>query len=353
MSLMASVLFLVAAMASPEATRLTPPATGRIPVAFVVTEGAVMIDFAGPWEVFQDVMVRSRGTSMDEQMPFELYTVSDTREPLRTSGGLRITPDYTFDDAPPPRIVVVPAQSGKSPRMLEWLRDRAAQSDVVMSVCTGAFRLAEAGLLKGKKATTHHASYTRLQNEFPDILVQRGMRYVQSDPAVFTAGGLSSGIDLALHVVELYYGRRVAEETARMMEYEGKGWKGTGAAAASFMAHSGPHPSDIVSGGMLGNWEGSLVVGSTKMRVALHVWREPTGALTGTADSLDEDALDLPISGMAWSGSTLHFEIASVGGTFDGTLDAKARTIAGTWKQSEESQPLLLHRPGVSSRSTP
>jgi len=68
--------------------KLTPPAKGKIPVAFALSEGATVIDFAGPWEVFQDVMVTSRGASMDEQMPFQLYTVSETTEPITGSGGL-------------------------------------------------------------------------------------------------------------------------------------------------------------------------------------------------------------------------------------------------------------------------
>ncbi len=200
-----------------QARKITPPAAGPIPVAFVITEGATMIDFAGPWEVFQDVMV-------GEGMPFRLYTVSDSKAPLRISGGMQVIPDYTFEDAPRPRIVVVGAQSGKSPKMLGWIRKMTAQADVVMSVCTGAYRLAQAGVLKGKKATTHHDFYDDFQKKFPDVALQRGARFVESDPVIFTAGGLSSGIDLALHVVELYFGRDVADKTAKYLEYEGKGW---------------------------------------------------------------------------------------------------------------------------------
>jgi transcriptional regulator GlxA family with amidase domain len=206
-------------------SRIAPPARGeRLRVAFVVTEGAVVIDFTGPWEVFQDVMIPSRGPNMEDEHPFDLYTVSDTRAPIRVSDGMRIVPDYTFDDAPAPKIVVVPAQSGRSPQMLAWIRKMTGQSDVVMSVCTGAFVLAEAGLLNGKSATTHHQALDRLHQQFPQIAVQRHVRYVQSDPVIFTAGGLSSGIDLALHIVDLYFGRPAAEATAQFMEYEGKGW---------------------------------------------------------------------------------------------------------------------------------
>jgi transcriptional regulator GlxA family with amidase domain len=205
--------------------KLRPPAKGNILVAFVLTEGATVIDFAGPWEVFQDVMVESRGSSMDEQMPFHLFTVSDSKEPIRATGGLRIVPDYTFDDAPQPRIVVIGAQAGKSPKMIDWMRRMTTVSDVVMSVCTGAFKLALTGALDGKPATTHHEYYDAFHSRFPAVQLERGKRFVRSDTGIFTAGGLTSGIDLALHVVELYFGRQVAEKTAKYMEYEGTGWQ--------------------------------------------------------------------------------------------------------------------------------
>ena len=209
-------------------TRYSIPAKGTIPVAFVITDEAVTIDFAGPWEVFKDVFLKDRGKTLEEQAAFRLYTVSDSREPVKTSGGMRIVPDYTFDDAPQPAIVVVPAQSGRSPKMLEWIRKMTTQSDVVMSVCTGAYVLGDAGVLKGKKATTHHLYYDEFQKTFPDVLLQKDKRFVQSDPVIFTAGGLSSGIDLALHIVELYFGSSSAEETAKILEYKGTDWKGDG-----------------------------------------------------------------------------------------------------------------------------
>jgi transcriptional regulator GlxA family with amidase domain len=202
---------------------------GRMKVAFVLTDDAVMIDFAGPWEVFQDVML-SGGASMNDMHVFDLYVVSDSRKPIHASDGMRIIPDYTFDDAPQPNIVVVPAQSGKSPKMMDWIRRQATRSDIVMSVCTGAYRLAQAGLLEGKKAATHHDAWDDFQSDFPNVKLQRNVRWVQSDSVIFMSGGLSSGIDLALHVVELYFGRDVAENTARIMEYQGIGWRGDGSA---------------------------------------------------------------------------------------------------------------------------
>jgi transcriptional regulator GlxA family with amidase domain len=198
-----------------------PPAPNEIPVAFVLTEGSTMIDFAGPWEVFQDVML-TEGGGMHH--PFRLYTVGENRAAIRASGGMQIVPDYTFADAPMPRVVVVPAQQG-APQLADWLRNVRGKADVVMSVCTGAFQLGAAGLLDGKPATTHHDFFDRFQSRFPSVKLQRGLRFVQTDDVVFTAGGLSSGIDLALHIVERYYGRQVAERTATYMEYQSEGWK--------------------------------------------------------------------------------------------------------------------------------
>jgi transcriptional regulator GlxA family with amidase domain len=142
------------------------------------------------------------------------------------NGGLAVIPRYTFDDAPVPQVVIVGAQAG-SPKMKAWLQKIAKDSanQAVMSVCTGAFKLAGAGLLDGKPATTHHGYYADFEKYFPNVKLQKGSRFVRSDDRVFTSGGLTSGIDLALHIVELYFGRNVAEQTTEWMEYQGKGWR--------------------------------------------------------------------------------------------------------------------------------
>lgn len=204
-------------------SRLAPPAKGTIPVAVAISEGATVIDFAGPWEVFQDVHVPERGSDMDEMMPFRLFTVAETTKPLRGSAGLQLVPDHTFENAPQPKVIVVGAQRG-SEALHAWLRKASEQADITMSVCTGAFQVARAGLLSGKAATTHHDSLDRFAKQFPDIEVRRGLRFVESSPNLATAGGLSSGIDLALRVVERYFGRPVAERTAAYMEYQSRGW---------------------------------------------------------------------------------------------------------------------------------
>jgi transcriptional regulator GlxA family with amidase domain len=198
--------------------RLSPPTLGSIRVAVVLSEGATMIDFAGPWEVFQDAQVSGFGG-------FELYTVSDSTKPIKTSAGMTVLPAYSFEDAPAPHVVVVGAQGGNSLAMRDWLRQQATRADVLMSVCTGVSKLAAAGLLDGKEAATHHDFVESLGRRFPKVKFVRSQRFVQSDAVILTAGGLTSGIDAALHVVERYYGREVAERTATYMEYEGTGWK--------------------------------------------------------------------------------------------------------------------------------
>lgn len=206
--------------------KTTKDASGRsaagespIPVAFVISKGAVVIDFCGPWEVFQDAYVPGRKASA-----FNLYTVAESLQPVQASAGLRIVPDYTFENAPAPKIIVIPAQRGQSDAMLNWIRKASTKADLTMSVCVGANVLAATGLLAGRPATTHHSSYGVFAAKYPDIHVQRGLRFVD-DGNIASAGGLTSGIDLALHVVERYFGREAAKETAYYMEYLGEGWQ--------------------------------------------------------------------------------------------------------------------------------
>jgi putative intracellular protease/amidase/YHS domain-containing protein len=201
-----------------DANPLKPPTQGDIPVAFLISEGAVVIDFCGPWEVFRQAMPPGR-----QDHPFHLYTVAENTKPIHASGGMKIVPDYTLANAPAPKIIVIPAQSEPSKAMLEWIRKSTKNTDVTMSVCTGAFVLAKTGLLSGKSATTFHAAFNLFAMQFPDIHLKRGARFVE-DGNLATSGGLSSGIDLALRVVERYYGRDVAQKTAYSMEYQGQGW---------------------------------------------------------------------------------------------------------------------------------
>jgi transcriptional regulator GlxA family with amidase domain len=200
-----------------ERNPLIPPELGSIPVAFPIADGAVIIDFCGPWEVFRSADIPGHGDA------FQTYTVAETLEPITASGGMKIIPNYTFQTAPAPKVVVIPAQDPPTQAMLSWVRSVTEATDVTMSVCMGAFLLAETGLLSGRSAATFHDAYARFEAQYPDIHLKRGARFVE-DGNLASAGGLSSGIDLAIRVIERYFGCKAAERTAYTLEYQGKGW---------------------------------------------------------------------------------------------------------------------------------
>jgi putative intracellular protease/amidase len=325
--------------AAPSA-KLVPPAHGKIPVAFVIGRGAETIDFVGPWEAFYFAFRPSPGAmSMEDMELFQLYAVSDSKELVRVSGGMRIIPDYTYADAPEPKVLVVPGTT-RSPEMLDWIRKMAKRSDVVMSVCVGVYRLAEAGVLSGKQATINNGAYPDIQRKYPDVHFLLNRRWVQSDPVIFTSGPTGAGIDLALHIVDLYFGREVAERAAGSMNYPGQDWKGDGTDSIKNSL-----PSDSLSTGVLGNWQGNVVTKQGRVQLAIHIWPYPDDKhLVGTADVPNRNVRDLFIDPIALNGPDLHFEIHADASTFDGKLNAQGTAIEGRWKQSDASAPLVLTR---------
>jgi transcriptional regulator GlxA family with amidase domain len=207
-----------ASVAENRAKPLALPQSGRIRVAYPVGNGATLIDFAGPWEVFGEVMVPSLGSTMEAQMPFDQYLVGESREAIETERGLRVVPAFSFASAPQPDVIIVGAQPA-SAALLSWLRRASPRAAVTASVCTGAFALAKTGMLDGLFATTHHAFYDRFAQQFPNVRLVRGVRYVENE-RLSSAGGLTSGLDLALRVVERYFGTGIADATADYMEYQ-------------------------------------------------------------------------------------------------------------------------------------
>lgn len=193
-----------------------------VPVAFLIGDNVNVIDTAGPWEVFQDVMLHGGRHAHG----FSMFTVGPATRPLQATGGLTLVPTYDYDSAPSAKVIVVPAHRAGD-ATLEFLRARASSADLIMSVCTGAYVLGRAGLLDGRTATTHHDFWDDFERTFPRVRLQRGPRFVEHQ-RIATAGGLTSGIDLALRVVERYYGTDAARATATYMEYESR-CIGTGA----------------------------------------------------------------------------------------------------------------------------
>jgi transcriptional regulator GlxA family with amidase domain len=212
------------AKASQDVPRLPLP-PGPVRVAFVVGAHNVALDIVGPWEVFKGATFVGEMDGMQPpNMPwpknrgFKLTTVTDSVTPLDAEG-LTIAARYSFDDYPgQPNVIVIGEQGDPSAAKIAWIRRAGRHADVVMSVCTGAFCLALTGLLDGLRATTHHDGYEMLAQQFPHIHVERNIRFVDNGQTS-TSGGITSGIDLALHIVGRYYGEAVALATAYWMEY--------------------------------------------------------------------------------------------------------------------------------------
>jgi transcriptional regulator GlxA family with amidase domain len=189
-------------------------------VAIVIHEGVELLDFAGPGEVFESA--RLQGAAGGEPW-FHVYTVAPSARPVVSQRFLTVRPEHTIENCPMPDILVVPGGATsvllRDEAFMDWFRRTAPRCEIVMSVCTGAFVLAEAGLLEGVEATTHWSALDSLRREFPAARVVEGRRFVDAGRIVTTAG-VSAGIDGALHVVARLLGREVAERTARYMEYE-------------------------------------------------------------------------------------------------------------------------------------
>ena len=193
-------------------------------VGILIFDGVAVLDFAGPFEVLSRARlepgVESRRS--DEQALFDVFTVARTAEPVTATGGLVIVPRHSFADAPRIDLLLVPGGFGTRPLLqdaetVDWIRATAAKARVTASVCTGALLLARAGLLDGRRATTHWGSFGLLASLGKDITIDREARFV--DDGVLTSAGVASGMDLALHVVEAVFGREVADETAHYIEY--------------------------------------------------------------------------------------------------------------------------------------
>jgi transcriptional regulator GlxA family with amidase domain len=193
-------------------------------VGILVFDGVAALDVAGPFDVFSRARlepgVESRHS--EDSALFDVFTVGKTKDPVTATGGLVLLPRWSFDDAPAIDLLLVPGGFGtrpllQDPETIDWIRRTAATARRTASVCTGALLLARAGLLDGRRATTHWGAFGLLASLGNGLVVDREARFV--DDGVLTSAGIASGMDLAFHVVETLFGRPVADETARYLEY--------------------------------------------------------------------------------------------------------------------------------------
>jgi transcriptional regulator GlxA family with amidase domain len=183
-----------------------------------------VLDFAGPFEVFSRTRLVPGAESRrsEESAPFVVFTVARSRELITATGGLEVMPAFGFAGAPRIDLLVVPGGFGTRALLhdeetLDWIRRVSRDARQVTSVCTGSLLLARAGLLKGRRATTHFLALDLLQEVDASIRVMRDQRVV--DDGIITAAGVAAGLDMAFLVVERLCGREVAEETSRYIEY--------------------------------------------------------------------------------------------------------------------------------------
>jgi transcriptional regulator GlxA family with amidase domain len=181
-----------------------------------------VLDFCGPFEVFS-VTRLDEARRREEPSPFEVSLIAEAEGILTATGGLRVVPDHTLGTCPPLDVLVVPGGWGtraemKNRRLLDWIAERARQVETLTSVCTGSMLLGQAGLLDGRRATTHWRSLDWMRKSFPAVTVEEKLHVVE-DGHVITSAGISAGIDMALRVVERYHGHDIALATARNMEY--------------------------------------------------------------------------------------------------------------------------------------
>jgi len=207
--LLASAL---AACASPApAPARDPGAPAPLQVAFLVRDGVYGTELTAPWDVFHHTVFHA-------QPGMRVFSVAPDALPVTTFEGLRLLPDHTFDTSPAIDVLVVPSCEHsmdtdlEDERMIDWVRRTAESADWVLSLCDGAFVLAQAGLLEGRVCTTFPSDRARLHEMFEGLEV-RDVSFVHDGKVITSVGGAPS-FDAALYLCELLYGERVARGIA-------------------------------------------------------------------------------------------------------------------------------------------
>jgi transcriptional regulator GlxA family with amidase domain len=191
---------------------MTEHTSGRVTVAIPLFDRFTALDAVGPYEVLQRI------PTVDV-----VFVGHQTGEVRSDNGMLGITRDATFEDVPSPEVLVFPGGFGTrvlehDERVLDWVRAVHRTSRFTTSVCTGSLVLAAAGLLTGRTATTHWAAYAELERYGVTAVADRVVEHL--DDRLVTSAGVSSGIDMALRLVELLVDRTAAEAAQLMIEYD-------------------------------------------------------------------------------------------------------------------------------------
>ncbi len=176
-----------------------------------------LLDLAGPYEVF------SVTSELNDYQLFKVFTITQDGREIKTVNGLKVLPDYSFDNHPAIDILVIPGGVGtklemNKPAVLEWIDRNYQSSQLTFSVCSGARILGKLGLLDNLESTTHHEVIPHLQEIAPRTIINRRSRFIDNG-RILTSAGISAGIDLSLYGVEKLYGVKVKNKTIVYMEY--------------------------------------------------------------------------------------------------------------------------------------
>lgn len=186
-------------------------------VAILIFDNVEVLDFTGPYEVFNDA---NRVTGKNY---FSVYTIAENKKQITSRDGLKIVPDFTIKNCPPPYILIIPGGQGRkivmnNSTITDWIKAQFKKLELLLSVCTGAFIISKTGLLKGLKATTHHESYSEFEETFKDVELVKNVKYVDNGK-IITSGGIASGIDMSLYVVGKLLGKDISQAVKTHLEY--------------------------------------------------------------------------------------------------------------------------------------
>ena len=192
-------------------------------VGILIFDQVELLDVAGPFEVFSVTRLNGNEKEGEWSSPFKVILIAEKSDQISTIGGLRLSPDASFDTCPKLDLLIVPGGWGtrkevNNHNIVKWIANRSLQTKITASVCTGSSLLGKAGLLDGRESTTHFQAFDFLRQSAPNTKIREDVLFTLTEP-VFTSAGVSAGIDLALCIVSHFLGTEVGMATARHMEY--------------------------------------------------------------------------------------------------------------------------------------
>ena len=192
-------------------------------VGIFIFESVEILDFTGPYEVFSSVRLTEKSLASIQNLPcpFDVFTISEKNKNIKTTGGMTVKSDFNFKNCPKLNVLIIPGGVGtrallKNENVLDWIKNKN-NTEILCSICTGSLLLGKAGLLKNKKATTHWGAFNLLKKITPTTEIVKNKKFVHD--TIYTSAGVSSGIDMSLHIIKVLYGDVIAKNTARYIEY--------------------------------------------------------------------------------------------------------------------------------------